>query len=69
MFTDFQWLGVGRVRFGVVIDGQFKLFTTSTGTNNLDNVYMKSPNQPVRYEIRSVSGGASGSFNMICSQV
>jgi hypothetical protein len=69
MFTDFQWLGVGRVRFGVVIDGQFKLFTTSTGTNNLDNVYMKSPNQPVRYEIRSVSAGASGSFNMICSQV
>ena len=69
MFTDFQWLGVGRVRFGVVIDGQFKLFATSTGTNNLDNVYMKSPNQPVRYEIRSVSGGAAGSFNMICSQV
>jgi hypothetical protein len=69
MFTDFQWLGVGRVRFGVVIDGQFKLFATSTGTNNLDNVYMRSPNQPVRYEIRSVSGGAAGSFNMICSQV
>ena len=69
MFTDFQWLGVGRVRFGVVIDGQFKLFATSTGTNNLNNVYMKSPNQPVRYEIRSVSGGATGSFNMICSQV
>ena len=69
MFTDFQWLGVGRVRFGVVIDGQFKLFATSTGTNNLDNVYMKAPNQPVRYEIRSVSGGAAGSFNMICSQV
>ena len=69
MFTDFQWLGVGRVRFGVVIDGQFKLFATSTGTNNLNNVYMKAPNQPVRYEIRSVSGGAAGSFNMICSQI
>ena len=69
MFTDFQWLGVGRVRFGVVIDGQFKLFATNTGTNNLDNVYMRAPNQPVRYEIRSVAGGAAGSFNMICSQV
>jgi len=69
MFVDFQWLGVGRVRFGVVINGQFKLFATSTGTNNLNNVYMKAPNQPVRYEIRSVSGGAAGSFNMICSQI
>ena len=69
MFTDFQWLGVGRVRFGIVIDGQFKLFATSTGTNNLNNVYMRAPNQPVRYEIRSVSVGAAGSFNMICSRV
>jgi hypothetical protein len=69
MFVDFQWLGVGRVRFGLVIDGQFKLFTAATGTNNLNNVYMKSPNQPIRYEIRSVSGGAAGTFNMICSQI
>ncbi len=69
MFTDFQWLGVGRIRFGVVIDGQFKLFATNTGTNNLNSVYMRSPNQPVRYEIRSVSSGAAGSFNMICSQI
>jgi len=69
MFVDFQWLGVGRVRFGLVIDGQFKLFTAGTGTNNLNNVYMKSPNQPIRYEIRSVSGGAAGTLNMICSQI
>lgn len=69
MFVDFQWLGVGRVRFGLVIDGQFKLFAASTGTNTLNNVYMKSPNQPIRYEIRSVSAGASGTFNMICSQI
>ena len=67
MVTDFQWLGVGRVRFGMVIDGTFRLFTVHTGTNNLTEVYMRSPNQPVRYEIRSVGG--AGTFNMICSQV
>ena len=40
---------------------------TNSGTNNLDNVYMKSPNQPVRYEIRS--SGGSGNLNMICAQI
>ena len=67
MTIDFQWLGVGRVRFGLVIDGLFKLFATNSGSNNLFNVYMKSPNQPIRYEIRS--SGGSGSFNMICAQI
>jgi hypothetical protein len=67
MLIDFQWLGVGRVRFGLIIDGLFKLFVTNSGSNNLYYVYMKSPNQPIRYEIRS--SGGSGSFNMICSQI
>lgn len=68
MIADFQWLGVGRVRFGLVIDGITKTFVTNSGTNNLNNVYMKAPNQPVRYEIRQVGAG-SGVFNMICSQI
>jgi len=67
VIVDFQWLGVGRVRFGLVIDGQTRIFVTNSGSNNLNNVYMKSPNQPVRYEIRS--SGGSGTFNMICSQI
>lgn len=67
MITDFQWLGVGRVRFGMVVDGTFRLFDAHTGANSLSTVYMKSPNQPIRYEIRSTGG--SGTFNMICSQV
>jgi hypothetical protein len=67
MVTDFQWLGVGRVRFGMVVDGTFRLLDTHTGADSLTAVYMKSPNQPIRYEIRSVGG--SGTFNMICAQV
>jgi hypothetical protein len=67
MVADFQWLGVGRVRFGIVIDGTFRLLMSHTGTNNLSEVYMQSPNQPIRYEIRSLGG--SGDFEMICSQV
>ena len=68
MFVDFQWLGVGRVRFYMVIDGIPKLFYTFTCMNNLSTVYMNSPNKPIRYEIRQ-SGSGSGSFGMICSGV
>ena len=68
MFVDFQWLGVGRIRFYMVIDGIPRLFYTTTGINNLSTVYMNSPNKPIRYEIRQ-SGNGSGSFGMICSGV
>jgi hypothetical protein len=67
MVTDFQWLGVGRVRFGMVLGGITYYFTTFTAANNITNVYMTSPNKPVRYELRTVGG--TGSFDMICSQV
>lgn len=65
--VDFQWLGVGRVRFGLNLSGITYFFSEHSGTGHLDNVYMVSPNQPIRYEIRS-SGGI-GQFNQICSQV
>ena len=68
MFVDYQWLGVGRTRFGLVIDGVVKIFTSYTAANNINHVYMKSANQPIRYEIRQVGAG-SGSLNMICSQI
>lgn len=68
MFVDYQWLGVGRVRFGMVYSGQTIFFTEYTATNNLSTIYMANPNQPIRYEIRQVGAG-SGSLDMICSQV
>lgn len=66
MMVDFQWLGVGRLRFSMIFNGIPYTFVTNSGTNILDEVYMKSPNQPLRYEIRS--SGGTGSFNQICSQ-
>ena len=67
MFCDFQWLGGGLVRFGMVVDGSVKFFVKHSGTNNLDAVYMSSPNKPIRHEIRSVGG--AGTLTQICSQV
>jgi len=67
MLVDFQWLGVGRVRFGLSLSGGTYIFADNSGTNNLNDVYMSSPNKPIRYEIRS--SGGTGTFNQICSQV
>ena len=68
MSVDYQWLGVGRMRFALDIAGQLFYFTEHNCANNEPNVYMSSPNQPIRYEIRQVGVG-SGYFDMICSQV
>jgi len=69
MFVDFEWLGVGRVRWGFVIDGIIVPCHVSNHTNNgLDEVYMRSPNQPLRWEIRQ-TGSGSGLFDQICATV
>jgi hypothetical protein len=68
MFVDFQWLGVGRLRFGLVLEGKIYIFYSHTGANNLSDVYMTNPNKPIRYEIRQ-AGPGSGEFHMICAQV
>jgi hypothetical protein len=67
MVVSFEWLGVGEVQFSIVKDGviipfHYEDFTDTTG------VYMSSPNQPMRWEIRQ-SGTGSGSLNVICSSV
>ena len=66
-FCDFEWLGVGAVRVGFVIDGQFIIAHTFNNANNITSVYMQTPNLPVRYEC--ISSGGSGSFEAICSSV
>lgn len=68
MTVDYQWLGVGRMRFGLVLSGQTFYFLDYTAANNIPTVYMSSPNQPIRYEIRQVGAG-SGYLDMICTQV
>jgi len=57
MTVDYQWLGVGRMRFGMVLSGQTIYFLDYTAANNIPTVYMSTPNQPNRYEIRQVGVG------------
>jgi len=64
---DFEWLGVGRVRFGFNINGITYYVHQMVHANILTSVYTKTPNLPVRYEIRSTGG--SGSMQKICASI
>jgi hypothetical protein len=70
LFMDFEWLGVGTVRCGFVIDGQFIVCHKFHNANTLDKVYMKTAILPLRYEI-TATGTLSSSADMkqICSSV
>lgn len=66
---DFQYLGIGRVRWYLDIDGVLVLFHESMHANStIDIPYMTSPNQPMRWEIRQ-TGAGSGSMRHICASV
>ena len=69
-WQDFEWLGVGSVRTGFIINGQTIICHTFQNANNLDRVYMTTAILPVRYEIRNTGVTASaGSLRQICSTV
>jgi hypothetical protein len=67
LWTDIEWLGVGSVRVGFVIDGIFHIVHTFHHANSLTDVYMTTASLNCRYEITST--GASGSMRQICSTV
>lgn len=66
---DFEWLGVGRVRMGWVVDGMVFYCHQFLNANVLDKVYMSTPNLPIRYEISNDGNGATDDFMHICSSV
>jgi hypothetical protein len=66
-FMDFEWLGVGRTRFGLYVNGLPYYVHENNNANEFENVYMSSPNHSLRYEIRSTGG--SDSLLHICSSV
>ena len=70
MFVDIEWLGVGSVRCGFIIDGKFIIAHTFHNANTYNTVYMTTATLPVRYEITNTSATASASsLKQICSSV
>lgn len=66
---DFQWLGVGRVRFGFDLDGKIVYCHEILHSNYVSNVYMRQPSLPPRWEIRKLSGNSTFSMRAICASV
>jgi hypothetical protein len=66
---DFEWLGVGRSRWGFVIDGNIIYVHAENHANKLTTVYMRSPNLPLRYEIVNDGSGAVADLTCVCSSV
>lgn len=71
-WMDIEWLGVGTVRCGFVIDGVFITCHKFHHSNdvNFDRVYMTTASLPVRYEIEN-TGTTTGASTMkqICATV
>lgn len=69
IFIDIEWLGVGRVRMGFVIDGKVYYCHQFLHANVETLVYMSTPNLPIRYRIANDGTGAASTMTAICSSV
>jgi hypothetical protein len=64
---DFLWLGGAALRNFIKDTDGFDLISTMAFAGQQKGTFIQSPNQPIRYEIRSTTG--VGQFRYICSQV
>jgi hypothetical protein len=73
-YTDIEWLGVGDVRVGFVLDGKYvhchTFKNTPVGGSPISGTYMTTACLPLRYEITNTGTvTASGNLKQICNSV
>lgn len=66
---DFQWLSIGRVRYGVDINGLILYFHSISFANNQNIPYMATSNLPLRHEMVTTASTPATSMRVICSSV
>ena len=70
LWVDLEWLGVGTVRMGFVIEGKFILCHQFHHANIVPSTYITTACLPLRYEIENTGTTASAStMKQICSTV
>ena len=68
LWTDLEWLGVGTVRMGFVIEGKFILCHQFHHGNVVASPYITTACLPIRYELENLGTTASAStMKQICS--
>jgi hypothetical protein len=70
LWTDIEWLGLGTVRCGFVIDGQLIHCHSFHHANYITSTYIQTASLPIRYEIFNTGTTSSNStLKQICSSV
>lgn len=72
LWFDIEWLGVGNIRCGFIINGQYIVCHTFQNANQSTStkVYMQTAILPLRYEIATTNvTSSSATLQMICSTV
>jgi hypothetical protein len=69
-WMDVEWLGLGTVRTGFVIDGKLVHCHSFNHANLITSTYITTASLPLRYEIENTTGTASNStLKQVCSTV
>ena len=69
-WMDIEWLGVGSVRLGFIINGQYITCHTFHHANIITSTYITTASLPLRYEIKNTAGTSGNSvLKQICSTV
>ena len=70
LWMDFEWLGVGTVRIGFVINGKFIVCHSFHHANLISSTYITTASLPLRYELSNTNTTAGAStLKQICSTV
>jgi hypothetical protein len=70
MWMDIEWLGLGTVRLGFVIDGKFIHCHSFHHANLINTTYITTASLPLRYEIANTGIATSAStLKQVCSTV
>ena len=69
-WMDIEWLGLGTVRAGFVIDGQFIVCHSFHHANRIASTYITTASLPLRYEITNKAAtGVTLTMKQVCSTV
>jgi hypothetical protein len=70
LWMDIEWLGLGTVRVGFVINGQFIICHSFHHANIIDSTYITTASLPLRYEITNKAAtSGSKTLKQVCSTV
>jgi len=69
-WMDIEWLGVGSVRTGFIINGQIIVCHIFNHANLISSTYITTASLPLRYEIKNTAAtSGSSTLKQICSTV